>query len=1010
MFDEKHLVEDYIVDELVKIGWKFVPADDLERESFEEPLLIPNLLRAIKRINQIPELTPEDINRALNELKLTPTGIEGAKRILQFYKSGIPVKLEKELVVKRINLFDFANLENNEFIISRQVNYQGRDKIRTDIMLYINGIPIVNIECKNPVSISESWYNAYRQIKDYENTVPELYKYIQIGIAAESITKYFPIVPWLDRVRTEEWRMKEREGRENRADLHTSYSILHIFLARDTFLDIIKNFLFFRIEMGNAIKVITRYMQYRAVNKITDRVVKKLKNEDEKDKGLIWHWQGSGKTLTMIFAANKLYYSSLLENPTIFFIVDRIGLARQLSDEFNALDIVKSEIIDSIDELKDIIKADDYKGKRGIFITLIHKFRPDELAKLQSLVEDISKDRETIMTRKNVIAFIDEAHRTQYGTLAAQMKTILKNAFFFAFTGTPISKPKYRRDTYARFSYPPEEPYLDRYFIADSIRDGFTVKIVYQPRLENFHLDKEKLEAFLQSELEEVSEEGREDIEERIKRKLSLIKLRLEDPDRISEITRDIARHFRENLDGKFKAMVVAASRNACTIYKKELDKHFPVEYSEVVMTHTRKDRKRIYNYVAETRERYGGKDFDDIKKEVIDKFKGEEYPKILIVTDMLLTGFDAPILQVMYLDKPLKEHRLLQAIARTNRPYRDIKEAGIIIDYVGILKEFKRALDIYNEADIKGVLFSYESVREEFKKTIQELLKILQNVPKSYKRETLLTSIEILTGDPRKEKGFVEKYKKLRKIFEMLGPDEIKLRWLGDYKWLTAIYTYYIKMVKRQPEPERFVSKYFNKTIKYVHQSTEIENIEKDLPVVTFDEKYLRKLEQRVKSKKEKAANTLFALNKLVLVEKHKSPVYESLVERVERLLQMWREKIKDYERIYKEGAKIVEDLNSLTARQRQLGFSDLEYSMLLTVEGKIGKEDKVLEGIKGISKKLKKYMFPGWFYQTTIRKEAEKEIRRFVRRIKTGYNLTMEEMNNLFKKLVENVKYYGK
>ncbi|MCK4234879.1 HsdR family type I site-specific deoxyribonuclease [candidate division WOR-3 bacterium] len=1003
-FSEKNLVEDYFIEQLQEKGWKFVSADELERDNFEEPLLATNVVRAIKRINQIPGLTQEDINRALNELKLATTSIDGAKKILRFFKKGIPIKLEKEAIVERIQLFDYENVENNEFMISRQVNYQGRDKIRTDIMLYINGVPIVNIECKNPANMSESWFNAYRQIKDYENTVPELYKYVQIGVAAEAQAKYFPIVPWQENVWKYEWK-EHSDSTGSKDSVDATISIL----SKDKLLDIIRNFLFFRVEMGNATKVITRYMQYQAANKIVNRVIDNLRNREDKKNGLIWHWQGSGKTLTMIFAANKLYYTPVLENPTLFFIVDRIDLERQLADEFNALDIVIPEVIGSVEDLKEVIKSDNYRGKRGVFITLIHKFKRGELKELQTEIEETTKIQETIMTRKNVIAFIDEAHRTQYGLLAAQMKEILKNAYYFALTGTPISKPKFGRDTYEQFSYLPEEPYLDRYFITESIKDGFTVKIVYQPRLENLHLHKDMLETFLESEMEEIPEEVREGVEEKTKKRLSTIKLYLENPNRIKEISKDISNHFKENFDGKFKAMVVAASRKACTLYKTEIDKYFPAEYSEVVMTAGRKDNILIQECVAEMRKRHGWKDYDDIKKDVIDKFKEEEYPRILIVTDMLLTGFDSPILQGMYLDKPLKEHRLLQAVARTNRPYRDIKEAGIIIDYVGILKEFKRALEIYNEDDIKGVLFSYENVRKEFKNAISELKKILKEVPETYKRDTLLKAVEVLTGDTKKEKSFVEKYKKLRKIFEILGPDEIKLKYFDDFKWLSAIYTFYTKMVFQNPNYERYIGRYFNRTLQYIYETTEIEKIKTDFPYVSFDEEYLKKLNEKVKGKKQKAANILFTLNKFVLVEKHRSPIYETLVERVERLLEMWKEKVKDYEKIFNEGVNIVKDINGLSARQRELDFEDLEYALLLTVEGKIGEKSKMSEEINEISEKLRKYMFTGWLQQTTVRKDVEKELRRFVRGIKARHNLTMEEMNNLFDKMIENVKYYG-
>ena len=697
-----------------------------------------------------------------------------------------------------------------------------------------------------------------------------------------------------------------------------------------------------------------------------------------------------------------------LENPTVFFIVDRIELEDQLYKEFYSLDLVEPEIIGNIWELKEFLKFDDYRGKRGVFIILIHKFRPEELKEVYGEIEKISKRKETIMNRRNIIAFVDEGHRTQYGLLAAQMKAILKNAFFFALTGTPISKRG--RDTYLEFSYPPEEPYLDRYFITDSIKDGFTVKIVYQPRLEkDVHLKKDQLEAFLETELEELPEEIREGVEDKVKKRLNAIKLVLENPFRIKTIAHDIAHHFKENIDGKFKAMVVAGSRNACDIYKRELDKHLPKEYSEIVMTFTQRDKPEILQHVAEAKVRYGGKDIGDIRKDVIEKFKEEEFPKILIVTDMLLTGFDAPILQVMYLDKLLKEHRLLQAVARTNRPFKDLKEAGLVLDYVGILKEFKRAFEMYSEEDVKGALFSYESVKEDFVALIKDILEFLKEVPRDYERETLLQSVEVLTSDEKKEKEFVENYKNLRKMFELLGPDEIKLDYFEDYKWLSAIYTYYMKIVTQKPAYEGYVQRYYDKTIKFIHRSTEIEKLEKELPTIAFDSEYLEELEEKVKGRKEKAANILFTLNRLVLVERHRNPIYESLIEKVERLLEMWREKTRDYEKIYTEGVRAINEINSLFSRQKSLSFSNLEYSMLLELEKRLSRSDILVDVVKDLSKRLEKYMFFGWFNQVTIKKEVEREIRRFVRGMKGKHNLSLDEMNDLHERLLESVKNYG-
>jgi len=1018
MFTEKDLVEDYIVEKLQEKGWKFVPADELKRESFEEPLLVTNLIHSIKRINKELDVGDEEISKVLNELKLVVSGPEGAKKILNFYKFGIPVKFEKERVVKYIQLFDFKNIGNNEFIVTRQVVYSGKEKIRTDIMLYINDIPLVNIECKDPTKPGSSWFDAYKQIKDYETTVPELYKYVQIGVAAERKAKYFPIACWQDKdsVRTSEWReVHPHPDNEYGADSNPLPSMDRgiddqiEMLKPERVLDIIKNFLFSRIEMGNATKVITRYMQYRAANKIFNRVIDNLEGKEKKDKGLIWHWQGSGKTLAMIFAAQKLYYDTELENPSIFFIVDRLELEDQLYTEFLSLDIIQPEIIHSVTELQEVLQYDNYRGKRGIFITLIHKFRREELSMLQKTLETISKGNSTIMTRRNIIAFIDEGHRTQYGILAAQMKSILKKAFFFALTGTPISKSKHGRDTYLEFAYPPHELYLDRYFIVDSIRDGFTVKIVYQPRLEDLHLKKDMLKIFLDIELDEIPEYARNEVEAKAKAKLNPINVFLENQTRIAKIAQDIARHFKENVEGKFKAMIVAASRKACIYYKNELAKYLPEAYFDVVMTSGRGDDEIIYGYVREARKKYEWKDYKTTLKGIVDKFKNDDNPKILIVTDMLLTGFDAPILQVMYLDKPLKEHRLLQAIARTNRPYKDIKEAGLIIDYVGILKEFKHALEMYSKQDKKYAINDYNSVRQDFIDLINEIKEIFGELTLDYKRDALLKAVEILTTDVEKEDLFVEKYRTMRKVFELLGPDEIKLEYFELYKWISAIYTYYMKVVMHGTSVDAYVRKFFEKSVKYVYKTTEVEKLEKELPIIEFADSYLQQLEEKVKSKKEKAANILFTLQRFMLVDKYKSPIYESLAERVEKMMELWRERTKDYERIYAEGVEIINEKSALEERQKVLGLSNLEYAMLINLEEKLGKRKTLVENVEELYNDIKKQMFPNWIKQVTVRKAVERKVRRFVRKFKSKYSLSLEDIDMLYNKLMESVKNYG-
>ncbi|WP_321505853.1 HsdR family type I site-specific deoxyribonuclease [uncultured Methanoregula sp.] len=1002
---EAILVETPLIEKLQANSWTLTASDKLERESYREPLLINPLIRAIKKINKDICIGEKEIWLAIRELQSRGTGIENARQILQFMKNGIPVRFEKTRTVEYIRLFDYDTLENNEFVVSRQVIHEGGTGqiIRNDILLYINGIPLVNIECKDPASLAENWHTAYAQIKKYEDTVPELYKYVQIGMAAEQIVKFFPIVPWQDEVKTDEWKI---EGMEP----HVAAVAM---LQPECLLDILRFFLFMRRDMGEDTKVLPRYIQYRAANKIVSRVLDNLAGRTTKNRGLIWHWQGSGKTLTMIFAANKLYHQPVMENPSIFFIVDRIDLEDQLYEEYTALTIKPPEIIGSIAELKRVLLADQARGRRGIMITLIHKFRPEELHGLQKELEKLSG--ENVTTRKNIVAFIDEGHRSQYGLMATQMRDgIFKNGFFFALTGTPVSR--IGKDTYSEFSYPEDgELYLDRYFIRESIDDGFTVKIAYQPRLEkeaDIHLNRELLQAFLETELEEIPDIYRQPVEEGVKKRLNIIKVYLENPKRIEKIAKDIAAHFRENVDGRYKAMVVAVSRRACSLYKQELDKLLPPEYSKVVMTYQMDERDSlIASYKDGVMEANPGYSTEEINNRIREQFKDEENPRILIVTDKLLTGFDAPILQTMYLDKPLKAHRLLQAIARTNRPYKGVKEAGLIIDYVGVLTDIKKALEKYNETDITSALFSTEEIVQDFVVLIDELARMFIGIEiGSYDKTTFLSAIELLTGDESVADDFVDTYREMRRTFEFLGPDKIKLAYFEQYKWFSEIYAYYIRMALRnQPDYATYVQKYFEKTVKYVHKTTDIQMVENNLPVIEFGPEYLRILEEKVADKREKAANIVFTLNRFILVDRHQTPVYESLLERVEKIIRAWKEKSKDYEAIYRDGAAIIQEMQQLNARRIHLGFSELEYSMFLKIEKFWGDDPDLLGDIHGLSEDLKKSMFPGWISQVSAKKGIEQDIRRFTRRYGKQRGKTVEEIDQLYLQLIESVKNYA-
>jgi len=999
-FNEKSAVEDYIVNKLVGIGWRFAKTNELERESFEEPLLVKDLVRAIRRINRDLELTDGDIGRILLELRHKPVTAEGVKQVLKLIKVGVPIKLEKSKDLRYVQLIDYENLENNEFLVSRQVTYQKGDiKRRPDISLYVNGIPLVFIECKNPADPLVSWWDAYKQIKGYEQKVPEPFKYAQFSIAAEEDARYFPNSPWRKEAKTYVWRAGEFDVLDATLGM----------LSRGMLLDLIKNFVFVREERGVTKKVIARYMQYRAANRIVERVENNLRGEDKRRKGLIWHWQGSGKTLTMIFAANKLYWSRLLENPTIFFIVDRQELEEQLSNELASLDIgIKPRQIESIRKLKDVLAHDEGRGERGMFVTLVHKFRPEEISSFEEELRRLG-DVETISTRRNVISFVDEGHRSQYGTLAAQMRNILKNSFFFAFTGTPIDKKG--RDTIGEFSYPElGERYLDKYFIPDSIKDKFTVKISYQSRLEKkVHLRRELLDYFLESTLEEIPDDIRGEVEKKMKNKINAIKLMLKDPKRMATVCSDIANNFKENLDGKFKAMVVAVDREACVAYKKMLDRFLPPEYSEVVMSYSEgKDMREIAGYLEKLKSRYKGKEIKEINKEIVEKFKEEDSnPKILIVTNMLLTGFDAPVLQTMYLDKPLKEHGLIQAVARTNRPYKTQKESGLIIDYVGILTELEKAFAKYNKDDVKHVVYNIKDEEREFESLVEKLSGIFEGIDKSStERKELMAAIKVLAEDEKRAKSFRRGYRDLRKIYELLGPHSLKLKHREIYTWLTAVYLVYNRHIKRvdPDETEMWARKFYSKTIENIYKSIDIDKINKEFPILSVDDNYLEKLEKIYPDIESRVSDMIFTLNKYVLVDKSRNPLYESIADRVERIVKNWKERKLAIKELYREAKSLSDEINAINRRQKGLGFSNTEYYVLTALENSLGKSDNLVEDVKELSKEIGKASFKGWSMQPSAVKEVGIVIRRYLRKKK----ISKEKRDELYGKIISVLKEF--
>jgi len=986
---EKKLVEDWVIEKLKERGWNYIEPEKLNRLSFDEPLLIEDLKRKILEINKDTELTEEDLNAVINKLKYAPTDQNGHKEILKYLKYGMPIKTEKERIVKYIQLFDYKNLQNNYFVVTNQFKFVGRENIRLDILLSVNGIPLANIECKNPYTDKKNYYDAYLQIKRYEETALELYKYIQIGVGFAEVVKYFPIVPWLEDVRQEVWKWEGCKDDE----------AIFKMLKPETLLDILKNFIFVREFRGEMTKVITRYMQYRATNKIYQRVMDNLAGKAGKNKGLIWHWQGSGKTLTMIFSAHKLYFE--LGKPTIFFIVDRRDLERQFNDELSYLDLNFSfEKIESINALREALIYDDYRGKRGVFLTLIHKFNLDEEFLLSELEE-----KGEIKKRRDVICFLDEVHRTQYGKLASKMKNVLHNAFFFGFTGTPISYMD--RNTYREFGYIDEkEFYLDKYFLDEAERDGFIVPILYELKKEKIKLKDEDLKWYLeQIDVEDIGDEAEvSQLKDEVRKRIDHIKVILENPKEIEKVCQDLAKHFKENFDGKFKGLVVTGSRTACVRYKRILDRYLPPEYSEVVMTFEQEaQEEEIQEYRRKLIERFRINDTNEIIEQIIDKFRKEEYPKLLIVTDMLITGFDEPKLGVLYLHKLLKNHRLLQTIARVNRPYLE-KMAGLIVDYVGIFKFIEKAFKVYLDEDVRVIntkIRDKKDAFEEFLRILEELKKLFGDLTGKFEKDIFDKVLEILK---KEEIGtqFVNLYRNLRNWYKFLETDERMIRYLKDYKWLSAVYEYYIKLM--QPAIDEIkLERYFKRTIEVIHDLTEVSEFKKRIGPTIVDLNYIKSLKEADLTEEQRTIGSVYAL-RYVCTLNQKNPIYKSIAERVKELIKKWEENEID---IIALGNKIEDILNYIDEKEGEkkiTNLNEIEFGIKLVLENneKIKKEE-VEKRAREIFEKIKNSLFPEWNKNPAISKEVSKRIRGYLTEIRHNYNLSYEEFDKLHQEIFD-------
>ncbi|MGA7075294.1 MAG: HsdR family type I site-specific deoxyribonuclease, partial [Halobacteriota archaeon] len=734
-----------------KIGWDCVNRSDasLLRGGDTGIYFAETLQRQLLNLNPsvVDTAQAAEIIRQLNLLRPT---IEGNKDALSWLRGEGSVFVPTKKRERNIHLIDFDNPNNNIF----QVTYEWRQKSvmganRADVVFLINGIPLAIAETKSATK-PEGLEEGIEQIRRYHRETPELFVPTQVFEVTHLIDFYYGVTWSTNRKNIFNWREEEQGDFERRVkaffDLKRFLKVLHdyiIFLSKDDVLT----------------KVILRQHQTRAVERVIDRVY-----DPTKRRGLIWHTQGSGKTYTMITIASKLLREVRgKEKPTVLMLVDRNELEAQLFKNISGFGMTTVEVAQSKADLQRILSSD----YRGLIVSMIHKF--------DGIPADVS-------TRESVVVLVDEAHRTTGGDLGNYLMAALPSATYIGFTGTPIDNLSRGKGTFKVFGADDQQGYLDKYSIAESIVDGTTVRLNYAIAPSDMLVDTETLEREFFN-LKET--EGISDIDELngILNRAVKLKEMIKGSDRIDKIAQYVANHFTENVEPMgFKAFLVGVDREACALYKEALDTYLPPDYSQVVFSPSHNDSAQLKrHHLSEDEEKAVRKAF--IKK--------EENPKILIVTEKLLTGFDAPILYCMYLDKPMRDHVLLQAIARINRPYEDesglVKPFGFVMDFIGIFDKLKKALAFDSDV-VASVIQNIDVLKQLFTTLMRESAPKYLPYARGWDDKAKERAIDAFKGKESREQ-FFKLFRQVQNLYDIISPDKFLRPYIKQYLALAEVY-----------------------------------------------------------------------------------------------------------------------------------------------------------------------------------------------------------------------------
>lgn len=947
------------------LGWHYLSYENLPRQA-HEALVEDHLSEALIRLNPTIAAQPDRVDDVLYRLRAIIMGVRSdglVKANEEFTKwltgeKSMPFGENGEHVT--IRFIDFDNLEQNQYVVTQQYTFRaGKTEKRADLVLLINGIPLVLIEAKTPVRASQSWLDGALQVHDdYEKNVPELFVPNVFSVATEGKEYRYGSI----RIPVEFWGPWRIESYESLPSMKQVEKSVTSMLRPQVILDLLANFTLYATHKGKQrIKLISRYQQYEGANKLVERVV-----AGNPKKGLIWHFQGSGKSLLMLFAARKLRLHPALKNPTVMIVVDRIDLDTQISSTFYAADTPNLVKAESCKDIQDLLAKD----VRKIIITTIFKF-----AEAEGVLND----------RHNIIALVDEAHRTQEGDLGRKMRESLPNAFLFGLTGTPINRAD-KNTFYAFGAEEDENGYMSRYGFEDSIRDGATKELHFEPRLVDLHVDQQSIDEAYKELTAGLSDPDRDLLAKTAAKMAVLVK----SPERISAVCADIAQHFQEKVvPNGFGAQVVTFDRESCFFYKKELDKHLPPETSDIVMSVNPGEE----DYMPYRRDR-------EAEEKLLDRFRDPNDPlKIVIVTSKLLTGFDAPILQTMYLDRPLRDHTLLQAICRTNRPYGREKSHGLIVDYLGIFDDVAQAIQ-FDEEGITKVVSNISKLIAKLPEALQKCLEYFAGVDRTLEGyEGLIAAQQCLPNNQIRDK-YAADYSYLSRLWEAISPDPVLSQYETDYRWLTQVY----ESVKPPTATGKLLWHALGpKTIKLIHENVHVDAVRDDLETLVLDADLLEAVlgtpepDKKAKEIEIKVARRL---------RKHlHDPRFKELGERLEILRQKHEQGILVSVDFLKALLELARDVVATEQKAEPVENEERGKAALteLFEEAKNDKTPIMVERVVNDIDEIVRYVrFDGW--QNTH--AGEREVKKALRKTLFKYKLHQEQ--ELFDRAYEYIKMY--